>query len=391
MKYYKYVVLGGGIAALSAVKAIRERDRTSVILMISSEAVPCYSRPMLTKIPLPHYDVRNTFIEPVSWYENNGIDLLLSTDVISLDTSSESVVTDNGSFHYEKCIYALGAYNFIPPFKGKDLRNVFSLRTDRDLMAIRRGALKAEHAAIIGGGVIGLEAAFMLKDEGLDVTVIETAPFLMPRLLDEESSRYLQNRLNGINVITGAKVLGFSGSEVPRSVELEGADPVPAQLILISCGVRANTSIAANAGVSIGRAIIVDDHMRTNIPGILACGDCAEFNGMNTALWTQAVAEGQVAGANAAGGDEVYRGSDMALMLEAPSFSLYSDGDMGKKPGVSYTQTCTYGKLEPRFSINRKPEDLYERDFFIDGKMVGTFMLGNLRDMKKRKKEIFGQ
>ena len=95
MKYYKYVILGGGIAALSAAKAIREIDRTSVILMISAEAVPCYSRPMLTKIPLPHYDVRNTLIESVSWYENNGIELLLSTNVISIDTSSESVITDS--------------------------------------------------------------------------------------------------------------------------------------------------------------------------------------------------------------------------------------------------------------------------------------------------------
>jgi len=134
----------------------------------------------------------------------------------------------------------------------------------------------------------------------------------------------------------------------------------------------------------------VDDHMRTNVPDIYACGDCAEYRGLNTALWTQATAEGNVAGANAAGGDESYKGSDMALMMESPDFSLYSDGDMGKKPEVTYTQECRTTRIGPSFSINSRTDELFERDFFVDGKLVGTFMLGNLTEMKSRKKEIFG-
>ncbi len=385
---YEYIILGLGAAAISAAKAIRQRSGEGRILIIGKEDRVCYSRPMLTKVPLTHYDVSNSYIEPENWYKENNIDLCLSTTITGIDPRAKTVATDKGLFGYGKCIYALGADNLTPPFKGMERRNIFSLRTDRDLMNIRRGSLKAKHAAIIGGGVIGLEAAYMLKSQGLEVSVIETEKHLLPRVLDEKSSAYLQSRLEGISIITGARVLGFDGDELPREVLIQGREPVKAELVLISCGVRANTEIARNAGIKTDRAVVVDDHMETSIKDIYACGDCAQFNGRNTALWTQATEEGHIAGLNAAGGNEAYRGSDSSILLSTPYFSLYCEGDLGKDPNIRYEERLFCGRLPERIAINERPKDLYERDFLVDGKLVGVFMLGNLRDMEDRRRTL---
>lgn len=178
-----YLILGGRKSRLCAAEAIRKNDKTGSITMISDEAQLPYSRPMLTKLPLAFYEVEKTLVQPESWYREQNITVLLRTKVLSMDAERKTVETSAGTFSYGKCIYAMGAHNFIPPFPGKDLSGVYSIRTDKDMNAIRRGSLLASHAVVIGGGVIGLEAAYMLVEQGLSVTVLETAPYLMPRLL----------------------------------------------------------------------------------------------------------------------------------------------------------------------------------------------------------------
>ena len=324
------------------------------------------------------------------WYEEIGISLLLNTKVLSLDAAAHTVTTDRGVIGYGRCVYALGAYNFIPPFSGRDLPGVYNLRRWEDASALRRRGLTATHAAIIGGGVIGLEAAYLLSEQGLKVTVIETAPYLMPRLLDEASSNYLRQSMTQFQVITGAKVLGITGATGAEAVEIEGMEPVKAQLVLISCGVRANVAVAQAAGAAVERAVVVNARMETSLPDVYACGDCAQFEGMNSALWAQAVEEGRVAGDQAAGGDAIYDGSDTALVLSCSAFSLYSQGDLGKNPAQHYTVHVTQETCPPAFSINPQPKTCYVKDFYADGRLVGTFMLGNLRQMGEKKEELLG-
>ena len=387
---YAYLILGGGVAALSAAEAIRARDPQTPIAMVSEETMPPYSRPMLTKLPLRHYRVEDTLVHSAQWYEEMGISLLLNTKVLSMDAAAHTVTTDRGVIGYGRCVYALGAYNFIPPFSGRDLPGVYNLRRWEDASALRRRGLTATHAAIIGGGVIGLEAAYLLSEQGLKVTVIETAPYLMPRLLDEASSNYLRQSMTQFQVITGAKVLGITGATGAEAVEIEGMEPVKAQLVLISCGVRANVAVAQAAGAAVERAVVVNARMETSLPDVYACGDCAQFEGMNSALWAQAVEEGRVAGDQAAGGDAIYDGSDTALVLSCSAFSLYSQGDLGKNPAQHYTVHVTQETCPPAFSINPQPKTCYVKDFYADGRLVGTFMLGNLRQMGEKKEELLG-
>ncbi len=204
-----------------------------------------------------------------------------------MDAEQKTAETSAGTFSYGKCIYAMGAHNFIPPFPERPFRRI-PIRTDKDMNAIRRGSLLASHAVVIGGGVIGLEAAYMLTEQGLSVTVLETAPYLMPRLLDESCARYLQSRITAFQIHTGVKVLGMRGDTRVQFVEVEGMEPIPAGLVIVSCGVRANSEVFQKAGGTVERAIVVDEQMRTNLPDVFACGDCAQYQGLNTALWAQA-------------------------------------------------------------------------------------------------------
>lgn len=358
--------------------------------MISEESLPTYSRPMLTKIPLHLYDPEKTLIESGNWYSENHIELFLQTRVLTLDTKTHLVETTAGVFIYKKCIYALGADNFVPPFPGRELPGVFTIRRDRDIAQIRRRAMAARNAVVIGGGVIGLEAAYQLQEYGLTVTVLETAPYLMPRLLDEESARELQRRITRLRVLTAVRVLGMEGEKRVTRVTVEGMEPIPADLVIISCGVRANTALARNAGIAVDRGILVDAQMRTSDPNVYACGDCTQFQGMNTGLWAQAASQGTVAGTNAAGGAVGYTGSDMALLLHCPEFDLFSVGDLGKIPGRSYEEKTCHIHRKSGYEVNPRANEAFVRSYYAEGKLAGVFVLGDLSLMEQKKQEIFG-
>lgn len=390
-RFYDILILGGGMAALSAATAARQQAPAASIAMVSDEALPPYSRPMLTKLPLLRYDEEKTLLHDAQWYVQNRIELILQTKVLALHPAERSVETSSGAVSYGRCIYALGASNFIPPFAGATLHGVCSIRSPQDVRALRRRALRAKRAVVIGGGVIGLEAAYLLAEQGIETTVLETAPYLMPRLLDETSATYLLSRITRFSVRTGVKVLGISGTGAADGVMVEGMEPIPADLVVISCGVRANCAIAQAAGAKIGRAVVVDAQMQTTVPDLYACGDCAEYLGQNTALWAQAAAQGAVAGANAAGGTAAYDGADAALILNCPEFSLYSVGDLGKDPNRSYTEQLQQEQRTPTFEVNPRPHSAYAHDFYADGKLVGTFLLGDVSAMQDRANRIFGE
>lgn len=390
MKRYDYVILGGGIAALSAAEAIRAADGTGTVAMLSEESRPPYVRPLLTKLPMAHYRVENTLCRSAQWYPDNNIDLLLETRVTDLVPGEKLVRTDRGDYTYGKCVYALGAVNFIPPFPGKELPGVCDLRSYTDLNALRRSAVAARDAVVIGGGVIGLEAAYVLSEHGLKVTVLETAPYLMPRLLDRTSSEYLRSRMTRFETLTDVRVQGILGRDRAEAVAVEGREPIPAQVVLISCGVRANTAIAQQAGLAVERGVAVDEYMRTSAEDIYACGNCAVCGGFSTGLWAEAVQQGRVAGANAAGGRALYTGSDSSLMMCCSEFALYSDGDLGMDKAKTYTRTERELRWADGYRVNPAPRTLYERDFYVDGKLVGVFMLGDLRAMHRRRRALFG-
>ena len=388
-KIYKYIIVGAGIAAVSAAEGIREVDPEGTILMIGDESYPAYSRPMLTKTPLRSYELGRTIVHGPEWYKEKKIDLLLGTRVTVIDNSSRLVTAGKGSYFYNKLIYAAGANGFVPPIPGTDLPEVVVVRRYEDIRRIKKLCVDTGKAVIIGGGVIGLEAGFELSRYGLDVTVLEALPMLMPRFLDEDCARQLERSISSFPVYTGVNIAAIEGNAHVESVRLDDGREFPCDFVIMATGVRADISIAQAAGLKCTRSVVINEKCETSAKDIYACGDCAEY-GINWQLWSQALEQGRVAGRNAAGANESIQPTDSSMIINSPEISMFSCGDVGKDPNKVYTVEVDDNMQPDLFAVNRKFIRSYEKRFYADGKLVGAIIIGNLANMQGLKEQILG-
>lgn len=377
----KFLILGNGAAGLSAAEAIRERNETCSIVMVSDEDTLPYSRPMLTKSMLKADQEMNLLIHPASWYEEKRILNLTGRKAEKIDTEQKEVsFIDGVRLKYDKCIYALGSECFVPPIPGSDKPEVVAIRRISDTEKIKDLLSKTEHAAVIGGGVLGLEAAWVLKQAGLSVTILELAPQLMGRQLDLEAGEFLKSLIEqkGITVKLNVKIEEIEGGSSVTGVRLGDDSLVRADLVVISAGVRANVSLAEAAGAETGRAVVVDEYMRTSVKDLYACGDCAEYNGVNYAIWPQAVDMGKAAGANAAGDKLAYQTVTAAMTFHGMNTSLYAAGDVGKDS-------------EKTYEVKREEDTekgVYKVYYKTEGKLTGVILIGDTSDMTAVLKEL---
>ena len=371
-----YVILGGGAAGFYAASAIRERDRTGSVIMISDEPYRPYNRPMLTKSIMAELDGEQIAIEDESWYEENKIRLLLEKQVEAIDTENKEVILSDGlKLTYTKLIYALGSECFIPPIKGKDKKEVISIRRLEDTKKIGAMLPKVKNVVVIGGGVLGLEAAWEMKKAKCHVTVLEAAPLLMGRQLDQGAADMLKLISEGkdIQIHTGAQITEILGEEHVTGVQLAGGEIFPADLVIVSAGVRANIAAASQAGIETDRAVVVNEHMETSIPDIYACGDCAQYQGINYAIWPQAMEQGKVAGANAAGEPLVYEGVSAALNFHGMGTALFAAGDNGKNSNLVY-KTVEFKDMGKK---------QYRKYYFLNNRLCGVILIGDVSAMAK--------
>lgn len=369
-----YIILGNGAAGHYAAEAIRKRDRTGTITMISNEPYRTYNRPMLTKSIMAGLNEEQIAVEDASWYEENHIYQILGHEVVKIDPEAKEVHLDDGSkYHYTKLIYALGSECFIPPIKGADKDGVIAIRRLADTKKVAEKLKETKHAVVIGGGVLGLEAAWELKKSRCEVTVLELAPVLMGRQLDKTAGEMLKkiSEGQGIQIHTGVQIEAIEGGEKAEGVRLADGTVIPAELVIVSCGVRANTALAKEAGIETDRAVIVNEKMETNIPDIYACGDCAQYEGINYAIWPQAVEEGKTAGAQAAGDDNTYSTVPAALSFHGMNTALFAAGDNGQNPDLIY-KTVEYkdeGKKQ------------YQKYYFLNNRLCGVILIGDTSRM----------
>ncbi len=375
-----YIILGGGAAALNAAKAIRERDKTGRVVMVSEENYLPYSRPMLTKSLTAGLDPDQLALEPLNWYTQNQVFTVLGRKVVKVDTEAKEVVLDGGDkLSYTRLIYALGSECFVPDFEGSKLNGVTAVRRFADVEAIRPRLVAGGHAVVIGGGVLGLEAAWQMRQAGLEVTVLERAESLMNRQLNPEAGALLAAaaQKQGVNVLTGVEVARVEGTDKVTGVVLADGRRLDADVVLVSAGVRANVEIARSMGLAVERAVVVDEHMQA-AENVYACGDCAQFEGVSLANWTQAVEEGRVAGANAAGEAVSYKPVSTGLNFEGFATSVYAAGDNGSDPKKMYKT------LESR----DQQKAHYRRLTFFNGRLCGVVLLGDTSAMAKLTKAL---
>lgn len=362
MRQYDYLVLGGGIAALTAAQTLREKAPEKTIAIVSDEGVPCYSRPMLSKTSLKGFDLEKIYVKKEAWYSDKKIDLIYDT-VLAIDPVKKEVACQESTLGYQKLIYALGAYAFQPDVGQPTL----VLRTYRDLDAIKRHLPTANDIAIVGGGVIGIETAIELRNMGKTVTIYEIGDWLMPRLLDEGSARLLQKKLEALGITIYLKT-------IDRMFDL----------VILSTGIRPNLAVAEAAGIDCDRrGVLVDDAMRTSLPDIFACGDCALCGGINYGLWAQSMGQAKVAAATAVGEEAHYTGVDNSVVLNTPYFGLFMKGDLHS--GEEKLVDCSE---QPTYRVNPSAGETYEKHFYTDGKLTGAVLIGHLGRMKVLKAEM---
>ena len=370
----RFVILGGGTAALQAAKAIRQRNKTASITMLSEEKELPYDRPMLTKAMFGAVSGGAIASVPAEWYGENNIDLQLESKVERLDADRKEVILSNGSVYpFDKCIYALGSHSFVPPIKGKELPQVTAVRTIQDVEKVNHLVKDAKTAVVIGGGVLGLETAWELRKAKLDVTVLEGAPVLMAGKVDAETVEMLTTiaECKGISILTGVKIAEIGGTDRVIGVKLESGEVVAADLVIISTGVRANIAIAQAAGLATDRAVIVGENMESSVAGIYAAGDCAQYDGANIAIWPVAQEMGRVAGANAAGEETSYEPEINGMSFHGMGTALYAIGDVGTKADVSYKT----------IEIKDEKKQTLERMYFHNNIICGAILLGDTSRM----------
>lgn len=369
-----YVILGNGIAGLQAAAAIRERDKTGAVVMISEEPYRTYHRPMLTKSIMAELDEEQIAVQDASWYEENHIQLVLGKEVTEIQPETHTVILEDGSqFLYTKLIYAAGARCFVPPINGAGKKGVVAIRGLKEVKEIETMLPSVKHVVVIGGGVLGLEAAWELKKSKCDVTVLEAAPMLMGRQLDEPAAELLKKiaKEQGIDIHTGVQVVEFTGEDQVSSVLLDDGREFPAELVIVSAGVRANAAVLEKSGVKTEKAVVVNERMETSAADIYACGDCAEFEGINYAIWPEASEQGRIAGANAAGDELVYQEVSSGLSFHGMKTALFAAGDNGKNPNLIY-------KTVELKDMGKKH---YQKLYFLNNRLCGVILIGDMSRM----------
>ncbi len=373
-KEERFVIIGNGAAGTTACEEIRKRNPVASIHLISRETLVGYNRPMLTKGILSELDMLNFFIKPYSWYQENRVTLSLGAEAASVDATDRVVRLKNGEqIAYDKLILATGAESFVPPFPGVDKQGVFAIRGMADVDRLREymeGGV--QNAVVIGGGVLGLEAAWELKKAGLQVAIVETAPTIMARQLDGRGGEFLQAAIKraDIDLILGQSVEAILGQDRVTAIRLADGRELRSELVVVSTGVRQNVELAREMGLEVGRSIVVNEKMETGKPGVYACGDCAEYQGANYALWPQAVDMGKTSGANAAGDEAVYRPIVPAVTFHGMRTSIFSVGDIGKGEGKKY-KTKEFSDEENL---------IYKKWYFLNGRFCGGILIGDTKD-----------
>ncbi len=320
----KIVIVGANAAGVDAAVAARKTDREAEITLLTKDDVGAYSRCGLPFVLGGHIQsLESLVVYPPSFYRMMKFDLKMETTATNVDTKAKTVETEakdgkHETLEYDSLILATGAYPFRLPLEGIDKEGVLTLHTLSDGEKLAKAMQKAKAAAVIGSGLVGLEAAEAFVERGIKTTVVEMLPTVLPRLLDPDMSADVQKRFeeNGVTVILGKPAGAILGDEKVESITV-GGEKVPADIVLNAAGVRPNVELAQKAGIAVGEThgIKTDSRMRTSDESVYAAGDCAETTHIVTGkpalplLGSAAVKMGKVAGTNAAGGDTVYPGT----------------------------------------------------------------------------------
>lgn len=323
----RYIIIGNGAAALDAAIAIRKNDSESSITLISKSKHSFYFRPKLVHYLEGNMEVEKIVIHKDEFYIKNNFKNILSTKIETIDPEKKELLDcDGNSFKYDKLLIAVGSNAFIPEIKGYPKKGVFTLRNIKDADDIIKWSKNSEKIVIAGGGLLGLEAASVLKHHSDHITVVEFSEYLLHKQLGMEGGLLLQGMLEkkGLKFKLQDFVSEINGGEKIESVTLNSGKKLDAEMLLLSVGVRPELELAKKAGIKCDKGIIINDNMETSVPDIYAAGDCTQHDGKLYGLWITAKEQGKIAGLNMAGVETKYEGSHPKVSLKITGVDLNS-------------------------------------------------------------------
>ena len=375
----RLVVVGNGMAGCRAVEELLARDPDAFeVVIFGAEPRVNYNRIMLSPVLAGEKTFEDIVINDAAWYESNGIELISGDPVIHIDRKARTVISASGRVKpYDRLLLATGSDPFVIPVPGRDLPGVVTFRdlddVDKMLAAAEAGGPDGEpgRAVVIGGGLLGLEAAHGLSLRGMAVTVIHLMPTLMERQLDEAAGWLLKEELErrGQTILTGADtecILEDSGHVA--GVRLKDGREIPADIVVMAVGIRPNVALAKAAGLEVERGIVVDDHMATSDPAIAAVGECVQHRGacygLVAPLWEmcRALADALV------GSPSGYGGSVTSTKLKVSGIDVFSAGDFSGGDGSE------------DIVMRDAARGIYKRVVVQDGKVVGAVLYGDTSD-----------
>jgi nitrite reductase (NADH) large subunit len=366
------VVIGNGMAGCRAVEELLARDPTRYrVTIFGAEPRVNYNRIMLSPVLAGEKCFDDIVINDAAWYTDNGIALVAGDPVAAIDRAAKTVTTRSGlSETYDRLLIATGSDPFIIPVPGKDLPGVIAFRDMDDVDTMLAAADAGGDAVVIGGGLLGLEAAHGLALRGMKVTVIHLMPTLMERQLDEAAGWLLKNALEarGQTILTGADTAEIIGDGKVEGVKLKDGTLIPASLVVMAVGIRPSTQLARDAGLAVGRGIQVDDHMVTSDAAVLAVGECVEHDGqvygLVAPLWDmcRSLADGLVEAPTG------YRGSVTSTKLKVSGIDVFSAGDFSGGDGCE------------DIVLRDASRGVYKRVIVKDDRIVGAVLYGDTAD-----------
>lgn len=365
----KIAIVGLGVAGANAARTIAAGRPGVQIDIYGAEPHLYYVRPKLPSFLAGEVEPDALYFYAAGWYQEHGITVHTGARAEKIDPAAHRLLLAGGaSVGYDRLLITAGARPFIPPIPGADLPGVFSLWTIEDATHIRAYAGQCRRAVVIGGGLLGLEAARGLRTLGLDVTVLEAGPWLMRRQLDAEGAAIFRQIIEGmgIGVRVAVDTERIEGASGPEAVRLKNGERLPADLVLIAAGAHANIEIAQAAGLETKRGIVVNSHLQTSAADIYAAGDVVEHNGIVYGIIPAAIEQAQAAANNLAEiANQEYMGTMPTNTLKIVGVDLTSIGETAPTGDryVELRRTDTGGQ--------------YIKLVLKEGKLQGAILLGH--------------
>jgi nitrite reductase (NADH) large subunit len=367
----RLVVVGNGMAGMACVEQILKHGPKFQVTVFGDETHVNYNRVMLSSVLAGEKSADEIIINPREWYARNEIDLRVGVRIVDVDPDGKTVTGNDGSVtRYDTLLLATGSSAWMPPIDGLDKDGVLVFRTLDDTRELMRRSGPGKKAVVIGGGLLGLEAARGLQVQGCDVTVVHLMATLMERQLDPDGGFYLVGKMEelGVKVLLQRTTTAILGNGHVEGVALSDDTCIDADLVVVAAGIRPNVELGYKAGVRVSRGIVVNDYMETSDPDIFAVGECVEHRGVCYGLVAPLYDQGKVLAATITGNrGPTYTGTVQAAKLKIMGVDVFSAGDWSEQ------------NAEP-VRFEDRALGVYKKLTVRDGKLAGVILVGDTSD-----------